>query len=298
MIDLKVNTNLARLIQPSKTISADLDYCIIDSWNGFILTDHLLLKTAKANATPIRLVTHNFADINEAACFVCHEQLLRRDLTIEYRKFIIGEIFRYTMTENDRKNELADKIGKTQKMSGGTVLKYYVYSSALNIIFDHNEDFARDILLGKIRVSHENVVELSRLAPEEIRMVSVEVLEEGIKHLTFQEIRHAVKTHYSQANKRVQRREQRQRQNKSSSGAEAGIRQMPEYDPDSDIKSLCLTISSWVTSIERVEHSVNFSKISSTSKLDLMKQLTILERTISTLEKLLTERTGYDSGIR
>ena len=69
----------------------------------------------------------------------------------------------------------------------------------------------------------------------------------------------------------------------------AGIRQMPVYDPDSEVNSLCMTITSWVSSIERVNHNTDFLSISNRAMLELMKQLTILEGAINIIQKSLVE---------
>jgi len=106
-------------------------------------------------------------------------------------------------------------------------------------------------------------------------------------HLTFSDIRHEVKNTYTQAKAPVSRRERKEQKEKSN----VGIRQMPAYDPDSDVNSLCMTISSWVSSIERVNGNTDFSSISNRAMLELMIQLTILESTIRALQKALVERT-------
>ena len=66
---------------------------------------------------------------------------------------------------------------------------------------------------------------------------------------------------------------------------------MPEYDPDSEVNSLCMTIDSWISSIQRVNSSDNFPKISHTASLRLMKKLSILESTINVVQESLVERT-------
>ncbi|WP_294463556.1 hypothetical protein, partial [uncultured Ruminobacter sp.] len=68
------------------------------------------------------------------------------------------------------------------------------------------------------------------------------------------------------------------------------IRQMPEYNPDADVNSLCMTIDSWVSSIKRVNQKVDFSTITRKATLTLVRQLTILEQTVNMLQKTLTER--------
>ena len=66
---------------------------------------------------------------------------------------------------------------------------------------------------------------------------------------------------------------------------------MPEYDPDAEVNSLCMTISAWINSIERANQKIDYSNITGKAKLELMKQLTILDRTITNMQKALVERT-------
>ena len=67
---------------------------------------------------------------------------------------------------------------------------------------------------------------------------------------------------------------------------------MPEYDPDSEVNSLCMTIDSWVSSIQRVNNKCDLSKITNKASLNLMKKLSFLEHTIHDIQDSLVERTG------
>ncbi len=70
-----------------------------------------------------------------------------------------------------------------------------------------------------------------------------------------------------------------------------GIRQMPKYDPDSGVNSLCMTIESWISSIQRVRNSEDFMKITEQASLRLMKKLSGLEYVINATQESLVERT-------
>ena len=67
---------------------------------------------------------------------------------------------------------------------------------------------------------------------------------------------------------------------------------MPVYDPDSEVNSLCMTIDSWISSIQRVSASENFEKITLKASLQLMKKLSFLEHTINAVQESLVERTN------
>ena len=303
-LDIKTDPILQRLVQPSdkKALASLREDLIHDAstrtlmtWKGYLLLDYEKYDICKSLKIPFLVDDKSFFSYEHAASYICSDQLKRTDLTNEYRKYLIGELFLFEeqiMLNSNRdrinaKYRIAYKIGEKINLSGGTVLKYSVYAQAMNTIFEQSATFALRILLSQTKVSHENVIELSRLAPDELKTISRSAVEENTVHLTFSDIRHEVKYTHTQTKAPVSRRERKEQKEKSN----AGIRKMPEYNPDSDVNSLCMTINSWVSSIERVNSRTDFSTISNRAMLELMKQLTILESTINTLQKSLVERT-------
>ena len=237
----------------------------------------------------------SFANHSSAASYICSSQLERQDLTEEFRKYLVGQKFSFELSlasdsvteKTNAKYQVAYRIGKAAHLASGTVLKYYAYSTALDTIFDITPDLAENILLGKIKVSHENVIELSRLSQEDILKISQAALTGGVVHITYNDIQSGIATGMIQPKAPLLRRERTENKERGP----AGIRQMPVYDPDSEVNSLCMTITSWVSSIERVNRSVDYATITQRAKLELMKDLTILEQTIHSVQKSLVERT-------
>ena len=298
----RVHPDLKRLYQPiteksrSETAIPALhstDRKTIDTWQGFLLSypNGLSLNSATASTD---LIEHDFKDIDEAGSFVCSNQLRRKDLTNSYRKYLIGKKFCYeeAIFHRDNKNiqnvksRIAYKIGEEENISGGTVLKYNAYSTAIDTIYKNAEELAFHILMEHLKVSHENTIELSRRASDEIRYISRSVIQQRLKHLTYQDIRHECAWKHTNSKATISRSERREQKDTSS----ASIRQMPEYDPDADVNSLSMTIGSWVSSIKRVNQTVDFSTITRKATINLVRQLTILEQTINMLQKTLTER--------
>lgn len=298
----RVHPDLKHLYQPitekSKSETAmpalhSSEINTIDTWQGFLLSCPGELSANIVNAST-GLIEHNFKDIEEAGSFVCSKQLRRKDLTNSYRKYLIGKKFCYeeTIFRRDNKNiqnvkyRIAYKIGEEENISGGTVLKYNAYSTAIDTIYKNAEELAFHILMEHLKVSHENTIELSRRASDEIRYISKSVIQQRLKHLTYQDIRHECAWKHTNSKATISRSERREQKDTSS----ASIRQMPEYNPDADVNSLCMTIDSWVSSIKRVNQNVDFSTITRKATINLVRQLTILEQTINMLQKTLTER--------
>lgn len=298
---IKVDPVISRLVQPPSEKELEDTYDeytaasalpIIHTWQGKHLNDQYLYQLCSEYDFPYDISELFFEDLKQAALYVCSRQLSRKTLTPEYRKYIIGQQFNYlTMDADDTKQSdskytIASSLGHELYMSAGTVIKYSFFSTALNTIFEQSVELAQRILLGKVRISHENILELARLMPEEIRSVAGAVISENIGHISLSYIRNEAQWSHIQTCKAQSRREQREQK----MAKHAAIREMPKYDPDSEVNSLCMTIDSWNSSFQRVYNSDNFKKITKNARLQLMKKLSLLEHTINIIQESLVER--------
>ena len=301
--DIAVNEEFMRLIQPYDSVTVDRlrevlfrtpDRRMVHTWNGCHLDDVEIYNICKHCNLSVSIIKMEFSDAVEAAKYICRNQLKRTDLATEYRKYLIGQLYSYEQIHNsvaksgDSKYAIATVIASELFISAGTVQKYSLYALAMNDIFEQDITFAKTILCGKLRLSHENTIELSRLKPEEIRAVAKSSLRENVDHITRSYIRNEVKWSHIQERNPVSRRERSEEKIQSK----RSIRQMPEYDPDAEVNSLCLTIDSWISSVNRVSSSENFPRITNMASLKLMKKLSILEHTINVIQEALVERTN------
>ena len=273
----------------------DPSLCMVNEWNGYLLDDPLIYDICVKESLDLKTTHHSFEDPNGAAVFICSNQLKREDLTVSFRKYLIGKYFEYEEKINTNKepkksgtrSRTAYKIGIEQDLSGGAVLKYNVFSAAIDKISTVADDLAVAIIMDEIMVSHENTLELSRLAPNEIRHIAKVVNEQRLKHLTIQDIRHEIQWKHTKKHLGITTGDEKE---SSVVKPNKNIRQMPAYDPDAEVNSLCMTISSWVSSIERLNSKVDFSVVSNRAVTKMVRQLTILERSIKDLQQSLSER--------
>jgi hypothetical protein len=303
--EYKIDPLFSRLIQPYseneiEKIRGEISLTVptVHIWQGTHLSDQHLYNLCVENRIPYHLSEMFFDDQTKAAIYVCSSQLSRENLTPEYRKYIIGQKFGYSVLcaddtkQADSRYTVATSLGHELYISAGTVMKYYSFANALNDIFDQSTDLARRILLGKVKISHENILELSHLMPEEIKAIAKSVIDDNITHISLSYIRNEVKwTHIQTRSGENQRRREKREQKISK---HAVIRQMPQYDPDAEVNSLCMTIDSWISSIRRVHNSSNFIKITNKASLQLIKKLSLLEHTVNTIQESLVERNNDD----
>ena len=292
-----------RLIQPIGTVEAEHirnelinnpEKRRIQVWHGHHLVDQYLFEMCKELNLPVSIDNLPFNDMHNAAMFICSTELKRPYLTDEYKKYLIGQYFHYKLansiqsTNHGVKYSTASEIAHELSISTGTVLKYSNYSVSMDSIFDQSMVFGQRILLNKIKVSHENVIELSHLKPEEIRSIATATERDNVDHLTLAYIRNEVKWSHIQIKAPESRREKAEKK----MAHRPSIHQMPVYDPDSEVNSLCMTIDSWISSIQRVSASKNFKKISLKASLQLMQKLSFLEHTVNSVQETLVERTN------
>ena len=299
--DIIINPQFNRLVQPPSEREIEKmrqDYIlssetpVIHTWHRYHLTDQYLHMVCLEYNIPYSIKEMPFDDWIKAALYICTSQLAKDNLSAEYRKYLIGQKFYYLITDSDdskqsdSKYRVAAVMGHDLYMSAGTVMKYNAFSNAVNDIFDQDTEFAQRLLLGKTRISHENILELSRLKPEEIKAIANSVANENLDHITLSFIRNEVKWSHIHKQAPVSRRERKEQK----MGRHAAIQQMPEYDPDAEVNSLCMTIDSWISSIQRVHNSENFNKITNKASLHLMKKLSFLEHTVNNIQESLVER--------
>lgn len=270
-------------------------------WQNYLLLDFRIFELCEQQGIPYTIKQVPFSTLNEALSWVCSNQLEREDLTSEYQKYLIGKkyISEINFQEEAQKTaeteysqlrtklpkrtklEIASVISKDQDISRATVMKYQLYTSAIDRILKFNQNIACKILTGEIKVSLTNTLTMGDLSENDLKELCNAVQDSGKERISINDI-----------NEIKQRNEVIPVEIKAESkpvNEEPRIRQMPVFDPDSEISSLSLTIPSWVSSMERANKHTIYEDTSVSARINLIKELAILERTISIIQKEIEE---------
>lgn len=268
---------------------------VVHLWQGSIVMNTAMYKMLEKMKLSYITKNHNYAWKEQAALSICLRQAKREDLTPTYKKFLIGKEFFYrnlaqknSFDENSNtKCRLSTTIGNKYDITGCSVTRYCTFADAITNIYLKDEAMALLILMDKCRISHDNVIEISRLKTDEVHAVYKALMkkDDEVPKVTLSFIRSEVKQRYVTKVKRPMEYEQ-DRINKEKPPA---IRQMPAYDPDSEVNSLCMTIGYWITSMQRVNNKENLRRITTKARIQLMKELSFLESTIGNLQETLVE---------
>lgn len=155
-------------------------------WDGVIVDGHNRYRIVSKHPE-IRFSTceKTFADRYEAIAWICKNQLGRRNLTKEQKKYLIGKQYEAEKASHggDRKSSEAksssqignlissektcERIANENGISKNTVLRAEAFSKAVDIADEIEPGIREEILAGKIKPTEKDVHALARADPEE-----------------------------------------------------------------------------------------------------------------------------------
>ena len=280
----------------------------IITWNGIIIDGHNRYELCMRHQISYAVVEMEFDCRESVIAWICANQLGRRNITEETRKFLIGMQYESEKLAHSLKNargknqycepegELsctisdsneetgtspsghvtAQRIAQENQISGGTVLKYAIYTRALEAIGQKAPEIVPKILSGRYKISHKNVVDLSRLTSDEIKKVGRRIERSQQPFVQYNSTRQEIQNTVGQASS-------------SESPSIPSVKDMPAFDPDAEITALTLTIPSWASSINRTRTNTDFDRVSNYAKDKLMSTLIVLQHTISKMLSVIKE---------
>ncbi len=269
-------------------------------WNKTILDGHNRYEICSRNQIPFKIAHIFMRSREEAVAWICANQLCRRNITDESRRYLIGKRYKteqilgahnavgtnqYTRKEVSPKilnkplfEETAchtrERLGKEYRISHATVDKYGIYANAIDSLSRVDPELTPKILSGQIKISQENILEFARLSPSDIRRVSAELTQGDAG--------------YSDTRNIVPKRKKATKQD-SPPPLAISVKNMPAYDPDVEILSLVFTIPSWISSIERTRTSADFTGISGNARHRFENELNRLRSAVDTVLSAVKE---------
>ena len=306
---LKINMEFKHLIRPLKEqeylqLEANIisDGCrdAIITWKGYIVDGHNRYKICTDHNIPFAVMEMDFECKEAAIAWICANQLGRRNITPETRKFLIGMQYesekivssiknrrgnnQYRSAVPERLSEESDqasrhqtaaKIASEHQISNGSVQKYAMYTRALEEIGKAAPTLVPNILSGRYKISHKNIIDLSKMPPEDIKKVARKIEKSEIPYVQYQTSRQEIQGTTS-------------RFGRVASNAPS-VKDMPAYDPDAEITGLTLTIPSWASSIDRTRKKADLTGVSDNARSKLAKALHDLQDTISDMLTAIKE---------
>jgi len=303
---LKINKEFKNLIRPllhreflqlEANILADGCRDPIITWNGYIIDGHNRYEICTRHQVPFAVLEMEFPCKEAAIAWICANQLGRRNITEETRKFLIGTQYEAEKVVNNSHNaqghnqytdkddlveyppevvpysvrarhRTATRIAADNHISPGTVQKYALFSKALEAIGSKEPDLVTKILSGRYKISHSGIMDMASMSAEDLKKLNQKFNRNSNPFFPYSQSRSALGGENADGVIPVI----------------GGIKEMPAYDPDSGVTELSLTIPSWIGSIDRIRKNANLTNISPTARA---KTIEALEKLSETIENML-----------
>ena len=264
------------------------------TWNGYLIDGHNRYEICTRLNIKYKVVNMPFESEEDAISWICSNQLGRRSISEETRKYLIGKryeaekiigerqsnrgINQYTPDKkrpvgrpasNDSRHRTADKLGKEYHVSHGTIKNYGSFSRVVDRIGERSPALATKILAGKVKISQKGLSELVELNDTEMDTVTTSIAERG-EYVPYNNTR----------------KELHDLTKKAETPLVPSVKDMPAYDPDAEAVGLTLTIPTWASSITRVKSIMDKTKISRKARKNLVEALQGLKTKI---DEMLSE---------
>ncbi len=261
-------------------------------WYNTILDGHNRYEICTRLQIPFSIRRIFLKNREEAIAWICTNQLGRRNITDETRKYLIGK--RYEMekilgahnatganqhsakevrakmlsepTYEDTAIRTRERLGDEYNVSHATVFNYGKYSHAIDELTKIVPELVPKILSGEFKISRANVVELSQLPGATIKRLSQLLTDDEAEFL-------------GSLRKMVPERHRRL----SGKHLAGSVKEMPEYDPDAEISGLTLTVPSWISSINRARAATDLNGTTASARLKLEQELLKLKETVDSI---------------
>ncbi len=274
----------------------------IITWRGAIVDGYSRYEICNRLHIPYAIQEKPFDEREAAIVWICENQLGRRNITDQMRKYLIGRQYeaekiigfhrnarghsrhakvqgadvssgpdeRAGVERRESGQRTAIRLGVKYHLSSGAVQKYAKYSQALDVLWKKIPELVPKILAGHYKISHENIVKLSEMDAEEMKDLSSKI---GLGSASF--------IRYSKSRRELSN--QREKESVTKPNHIPIIKRMPAYDPDSVAKGLAFTIPSWAGSIKRTRTKGDLNRVSAEAKTRLTEALELLQSEIQAL---------------
>ena len=259
----------------------------ISAWGSLILDGNKRFEICSRHHLPYEIIQVALRDRLEAMSWICTAALSKIHMSIACRRYLIGKKF-LLETEIGSRHVLENGVSpanKFVKISVCRVLgsKYGIhprtiychakYAAALDRIRSMDHDLAESILTGRIKILADKLSAMANCPPS-----NFEALCRDLAAATAQS---ATKKNAS-GKKRIHL--------PANAGA---IKNMPSHDPDAGLRSLSLTMPTWVSSILRVTDCLSIDETTEDARRVLAAELAgLLQASLALLHKIRGAHVG------
>ena len=259
-------------------------------WSKRLLVDYDRYAIFHRLNIPFRIINCSARNSEEVIDWICRDQLRRADLTDAMRRYLIGRQYlalkllgaHYAASTSPARNarisssnvskyestpiRIREMLGKLYHIRQETVERYSAYTKAIDVVRSAQPELAEGLLSGRLWLTVDRILELPHKVPEEIQKLHALLCSGMGSSGGDDRLRDLLPARSRLAAVPV--------------SPAVSVKNMPSYDPDAEIVSLTLTIPAWVSSMRRINQSVDFSAVSSNAKRSARRELIRLKNEV------------------
>ena len=269
------------------------------TWNGIIIDGFKRYQICQYEEIDFDVIEKDFLSFEEAVSWVCRKRIQEISRNSTIRRYLIGSLYQsekaifkrswkfdpdreipvviYNRPLGPVRTFVSIPLGKELGLNFETVERLGTYAAALNRIDELEPALFQGIITGEMKFSRMNVIKMSKMDKRKLSEIRrrYQHTEEGF-------LRTQMLSRDYEGNPRTAISEP-----PLEVPLTVGIKTMPAFDPDMEIKGLALTIPTWMTAIARAEKKTDMSLASESAKKLLTANLLHLEEQIhQTLEAI------------
>ena len=269
-------------------------------WENIIVDGHNRYEICQKNHLEFKTEQMSFSCREEAIRWICLNQMGRRNISTELLRYQIGK--RYNMEKiltahNPRgKNQYSEVasgkmmrpqgvtrmgtaavIGQEYNVSHFAVHTYKDIAKAVDMIAEKDARLSDMYLSGQVRIKKDDLDTIADLNRSQTRALTNLLIRQKKTICRSQDILDALSAQRNYEKENIAARERRR---SASMGTQPSVKDMPAFDPDSEVASLSLTIPTWNTSIDRVFTNTDLRAISDKARTQLKAELLTLRDSV------------------
>lgn len=263
----------------------------IRTWDGIIIDGHKRYKICSAAKMDFPVENMNFPSREDAIIWACNERISQLIPGSAAYRYLIGkeylcekEIYHRNsqpvnvhkdimdLVQSGEKFRVSLILASKYKLNHTTVEKYGSLSTKMDLLATKSPKSFRALISGKIHLCQKEIEEMAQWENRKIGYYVRGIIIEEEKKRQDNFIRNENMYHEKSPKKQnIETNEVR---------LSVGIKEMPAFDPDMEVKGLTLTIPTWISSIKRAISKTKVELVSPQAKDQLIQSLLHLDEQI------------------
>ena len=168
-------------------------------------------------------------------------------------------------------------IGQEYNISHFAVHTYKDIAKAVDMIAEKDARLSDMYLSGQLKIKKDDLDTIADLNRSQTRALTNLLIRQKKTICRSQDILDALSAQRNYEKENIAARERRRT---AAMGTQPSVKDMPAFDPDSEVASLSLTIPTWNTSIDRVFTNTDLRAISDKARTQLKAELLTLRDSV------------------